>query len=443
MDIAEHLNRPGTVPPATGTRFRKGQSGNPKGRPRKVAPVDDPRPCHAEASMYEMVRGEAYRPVRVRNGRRSVEMSAICAGLREMSLKAAKGNRLALSALMQLMLQTEALEAKRAEASPVRRSEPTPEVAAAEEYKDVWSRVLVEAAGIGATLDPPGPHPDEVTIARVGGTVSWPGSVPGETLSLNGLAAMHAELAARLPETRREIDALPDGYDKVVALCSWFEQGDLCRVIRRNLPDRYHGGPAADWRAQEADRRTREWALLQRHDLEWEMARAREKDEADAGAGAGEPAETARTKDEGDPLAGPASDPRPAVANPAIQSDAAGGAPPAILDEARIYVRAWNAALSKAEELGLPPPGPLLHPEDVLIDEETGRVSYRKPPTGDRAATCEQAREGLAQLRRMVERYAKDLAWADAGELQDAVRKLDSAKQVCAAMQAVLDGEPG
>lgn len=447
MENADQLNRPET--PRADTRFRKGQSGNPRGRPRKVTPVDDPRPRYAEESMYEMVRGEAYRPVRVQSGDTPVEMSAIRAGLRAMSLKAAKGNRLALSSLMQLMAQTEAAEAKRAAAAPTarsmaRRDEPAPEVAVAEEYKDVWSRVLVAAAKTGATLDPPVPHPDEVTIARVAGTVSWPGSVPGETLSLNPLAAKHSELSARLPELRRKIDALPFGHEKMVALCMWFEQDDLRCAIGRNLPGRYYVDPAADWRRQEIRRSEREWAQSERWRLEWEMAEALEEGEAEAVPAADEVVTAPRAEpgavgaeSETELPAEPANDPEPIIDGFAVEA-----AQPAAVVEARTYVRAWSVALAKAKEVGLPLPEPLLHPDDVLIDVRTGTVGYREPPKADGAATIEQAREGLAQLRRMVGQLAQDLAWTDDSELHLVRRKLEGARQVCAAMEAALGGGP-
>ena len=72
----------GYCKPPVQTRCRKGQSGNPRGRPRGMT---------AGRAMALLLR-EAYRPVTVREGEKTRTMSALQAVLRSQVALAAKGN---------------------------------------------------------------------------------------------------------------------------------------------------------------------------------------------------------------------------------------------------------------------------------------------------------------------------------------------------------------
>lgn len=77
--------------PPLATRFRKGRSGNPRGRPRGSG--------RARASRLALA--EAYRIVSVREGDRTIRMPALQAVLRAHIALAAKGNGPAQRALLQ------------------------------------------------------------------------------------------------------------------------------------------------------------------------------------------------------------------------------------------------------------------------------------------------------------------------------------------------------
>src|SRR5580704_1822923 len=77
--------------PPVHTRFRKGQSGNPGGRPRGMT----------AGKARALALKEAYRPVNVREGDKVITLPAIQAVLRSQVALAAKGNGPAQRALIE------------------------------------------------------------------------------------------------------------------------------------------------------------------------------------------------------------------------------------------------------------------------------------------------------------------------------------------------------
>lgn len=266
------------------TKFRKGKSGNPKGRPRRIEALDDPLPRFSAASIHDLLRAELHRMARVRVGDGSEEMPMLQAAFRAMATKAAKGDRLAAATMVRLMQQCErdaAREREKAEGKPRPKARPQPQpeaVTAAEEYKQVWSDVLQDAARGRAKCPVPDPHPDEVLVCRVQGTVRWPGSEPEEVLSLDLLAVLRERLAERQRRERETIDAMAHGYEKIRALCDWFWRDDLCRAMARHLPERYG---VTESKPKWSEVRLRERAEEQRRGFEWEMAAEAEDGEVD------------------------------------------------------------------------------------------------------------------------------------------------------------------
>lgn len=86
-------------PPAE-HRFRKGVSGNPRGRPRKRLPAQDGLGSH---DVNGVILQEAYRTVSVREGDKTVDLTVIEAAVRALGLSAIKGNRLAQVAFAEMV----------------------------------------------------------------------------------------------------------------------------------------------------------------------------------------------------------------------------------------------------------------------------------------------------------------------------------------------------
>lgn len=95
-------------PPAA-TRFRKGQSGNPAGRPRRAKPkAKTINSGFGMKAAEEYLRLEAYRPVMVREGEQVIELPAIQAVFRAMGVAAMKGNRFVQKTLADMVARMEA-----------------------------------------------------------------------------------------------------------------------------------------------------------------------------------------------------------------------------------------------------------------------------------------------------------------------------------------------
>ena len=77
--------------PPKHTQFRKGHSGNPRGRPRKPKPK---RPRLYEMHTEDYLEKEAYRPVVLRENGKEIELPAAQAALRSLGVQGIKGSRL-------------------------------------------------------------------------------------------------------------------------------------------------------------------------------------------------------------------------------------------------------------------------------------------------------------------------------------------------------------
>ncbi len=90
-------------PPAD-TRFRPGQSGNPKGRPRGSK---NKRPALNDERLKGIILEEAYRSITVRDGHRNVSVPMAQAVVRSMAVNAEKGQHRAQRLFAEMLSSTE------------------------------------------------------------------------------------------------------------------------------------------------------------------------------------------------------------------------------------------------------------------------------------------------------------------------------------------------
>jgi hypothetical protein len=76
--------------PPTATRFKKGRSGNPRGRPAGSS----------SRRAFELVMKEIFRPIKIREGDRVRSVSGLQVAMRQLVAQAAKGNGPAIRLLI-------------------------------------------------------------------------------------------------------------------------------------------------------------------------------------------------------------------------------------------------------------------------------------------------------------------------------------------------------
>jgi len=98
FDMLSHEEDTGYGKPPKATRFKKGQSGNPKGRPRKKNErsneKEPPRLTFADAPSSRLFEEEVYRLLKLTENGKPLEMTAAQAVMRSMFSSALKGNRI-------------------------------------------------------------------------------------------------------------------------------------------------------------------------------------------------------------------------------------------------------------------------------------------------------------------------------------------------------------
>ncbi|WP_126176914.1 DUF5681 domain-containing protein [Tsuneonella rigui] len=217
-------------PPAE-HRFRKGSSGNPRGRPRGAhnKPKVDTGVGMRGAEAY--LREEAYRTVTLREGDRVIELPAIQAVFRAMGVSALKGNRFAQKTLSEMVTKLERDDfSSKLEA-----------FGAWVNYKHEWTEAIERAKKTGAELPLPIPHPDDVILDPYTGDVKFTGPMTKEARDrLDHALARRAEAQDNVNSYADQYKQLPDDDPlKPHYLDDWHWEQRMFDLINDAVTERY------------------------------------------------------------------------------------------------------------------------------------------------------------------------------------------------------------
>ena len=184
--------------PPRETRFRPGESGNPRGRP-KGAKTKVPR--LNEERLKSIILEEAYRTIKVRDGERSVTVPLAQAVVRSLAVNAAKGQHRAQRLFAEFLSATETANKRLHDEW----------LATAIEYKTEWERELERRKHLGIEAPDPIPHPDDIEIDVGTGEVIVKGPFTREEKErLDFLRERKTAFQKEIAELRQELADNPD-----------------------------------------------------------------------------------------------------------------------------------------------------------------------------------------------------------------------------------------
>jgi hypothetical protein len=218
--------RPYRVPPAE-FRFKKGASGNLKGRPPKERALVTTKFGGQPGIGFESrIKGiaieEAYRLITVREGDRVEKIPLVQAILRKIGVNAANGNSRAQKTILNLVLGAEA--DRSAAAAEILR--------AAVEGKEYWAAIFAEYDRRDIDRPEPIPHPDDVVIDYKTGEVRINGPVMSEQKDAQEMALYNKkEFEKNLKICTAAVEADPDNLDlrrthkELTKIVGWLRRG--------------------------------------------------------------------------------------------------------------------------------------------------------------------------------------------------------------------------
>ena len=149
----------GYAKPPAATRFKPGQSGNPRGRPKGAK--NKPQHISTE-TLHDIILSEAYRKVTITEGNKRMEIPILRATVRSIALGAAKGQHSAQKLLLDIVNKTETAKRQDYERT-------------AEEfvqYQFEWEEIFEQYRAKGLPLPNPAPHPHDLPFDEATGAIT-------------------------------------------------------------------------------------------------------------------------------------------------------------------------------------------------------------------------------------------------------------------------------
>ena len=211
-------------------RFRKGRSGNPRGRPRGARNKTEVDNSIGMRGAEAYLREEAYRTVTLREGDKVIHLPAIQAVFRAMGVSALKGNRFAQKNLSDMVTRLERDDFNsRMEA-----------FGTWVEYKHAWGEAIERAGKLGHEPPRPIPHPDDVILDPHTGDVKFTGPLTKEARDrLDKVLRRRAEAQDEVNYFAEKYGETADEQLKARYLGDWHWEQRMFDIINDAVAERH------------------------------------------------------------------------------------------------------------------------------------------------------------------------------------------------------------
>jgi len=195
----------GYAKPPVNSRFKKGESGNPRGRKQgaknKVRPIQEER-------LQSILLAEAYRSVKINDGNKQVSLSMAEAIIRSLAVNAAKGQPRSQKIFLDMLAHTEQSK-KQFYIDALERMI---------EYKREGEYEIARCKNLGITPPEMFPHPDHIHINLRSGQVDIIGPLtPAEKPLWDRLRELKTNYENEIQELKQILINEPDcSYKKTV-----------------------------------------------------------------------------------------------------------------------------------------------------------------------------------------------------------------------------------
>ncbi len=211
--------------PPTETRFKRGQSGNPKGRALGSRNI---KSGMAGEGLSSIVMQEAYRAVPVHDGERRISMSMLQATVRSLAVSAAKGQVRAQRVFINMVEEVEKKE-------QCLRDEYLKTLI---EYKYHWETKIEECRLQKLPIPDPLPHPNDIRIdVRTGAAQIMGPMTPEEKKEWDALRAHKADYIFYIQQCEQFLLDHPECPDKQPILDAIARTQKTLDKIRLVIPD--------------------------------------------------------------------------------------------------------------------------------------------------------------------------------------------------------------